>query len=57
MTCKIHLATDGKGWPLGLVLTAGQAADTSFFQTVLESHFGRRQLPGRPRFPARPGAG
>ena len=49
MTCKIHLATDGKGRPLSLVLTGGNAADTSFFTTVLDSirvHDGR---PGRPR--------
>src|SRR4051794_41661408 len=26
VTCKIHLATDGKGRPLGLVLTGGNAA-------------------------------
>jgi len=52
MTCKIHLATDGKGRPLSLLLTGGNAADTSFFTTVLDSirvHDGR---PGRPR--ARP---
>src|SRR4051794_41486678 len=49
MTCKIHLASDGKGRPLGLVLTGGNAADTSFFTTVLDTicvHDGR---PGRPR--------
>ena len=37
LTCKIHLATDGKGRPLGLVLTGGNAADTSFLQTVVET--------------------
>ena len=49
MTCKIHLASDGKGRPLGLVLTGGNAADTSLFTTVLDTicvHDGR---PGRPR--------
>lgn len=49
MTCKIHLATDGKGRPLGLVLTGGSAADTLFLSTVLDVvsvHDGR---PGRPR--------
>jgi transposase len=49
MTCKIHLASDGKGRPLGLLLTGGNAADTSFFTTVLDTicvHDGR---PGRPR--------
>jgi transposase len=49
MTCKIHLATDGKGRPLGLVLTAGQAADTSFFQTVLETISVPGNSRGRPR--------
>src|SRR5699024_4856710 len=37
MTCKIHLATDGLGRPLGLALTGGNAADTTFFTTVLET--------------------
>jgi transposase len=40
---------DGKGRPLGLVLTGGHAADTSFMTTVLGTvgvHDGR---PGRPR--------
>lgn len=49
MTCKIHLATDGRGRPLGLVLTGGNAADTLFLVPVLETihvHDGR---PGRPR--------
>lgn len=49
MTCKIHLATDGKGRPLGLVLTAGQAADTSFFQTVLTNISVTGGSRGRPR--------
>jgi transposase len=49
MTCKIHLVTDGKGRPLGLVLTGGNAADSCYLQTVLDTievHDGR---PGRPR--------
>src|SRR3954447_26613676 len=49
VTCKIHLATDGKGRPLGLVLTGGNAADTSFFTTVLECISVRDGRPGRPR--------
>lgn len=43
------MVTDGKGRPLGLVLTGGNAAGTSFMQTVLgvvRVHDGR---PGRPR--------
>ncbi len=49
MTCKIHLATDGKGRPLGLVLTGGNAADTSFFTTVLNTISVNDGGPGRPR--------
>src|SRR4051794_18531951 len=49
VTCKIHLATDGKGRPLGLVLTGGNAADTSFFTTVLDTISVRDGRPGRPR--------
>ena len=49
MTCKIHLVTDGKGRPLGLVLTGGNAADTSFFQTALETIEVHDGGPGRPR--------
>ena len=49
MTCKIHLATDGRGRPLGLVLSGGNAADTTFFTTVLEAVSIRDGRPGRPR--------
>ena len=49
MTCKIHLVTDGKGRPLGLVLSGGNAADSSFFQTVLDSVQVHDGGPGRPR--------
>ena len=49
MTCKIHLAADGKGRPLGLVLTGGNAADTSFFETVLDTVTVCGGGPGRPR--------
>ena len=49
LTCKIHLAADGKGRPLGLVLTAGHAADTSFFVTVLETITVSTGARGRPR--------
>jgi transposase len=49
VTCKIHLATDGLGRPLGLVLTGGKAADTSFFTTVLDTINVRDGRPGRPR--------
>lgn len=49
MTCKIHLAFDGKGGPLGLVPTGGNAADTSFFTTVLDTICVKDGRPGRPR--------
>lgn len=49
MTCKIHLATDSKGRPLGLLLTGGNAADTTYFTTVLETISVRDGRPGRPR--------
>lgn len=49
MTCKIHLAADGRGRPLGLVLTGGNAADTTFLSTVLETISVRDGRAGRPR--------
>lgn len=49
MTCKIHLAVDGKGRPLGLLLTGGNAADTTYFTTVLDTISVRDGRPGRPR--------
>ena len=49
MTCKIHLAADGKGRPLALILTAGHAADTTFFRAVLETITVAAGTPGRPR--------
>ena len=49
MTCKIHLAVDGKGRPLGLVLTAGNVADTSLFAAVLETITVSAGIRGRPR--------
>jgi len=49
VTCKIHLATDGRGRPLGLLLTGGNAADTSFFAPVLDTIRVCDGRPGRPR--------
>lgn len=49
MTCKIHLVTDGKGRPLGLVLTGGNAADTTLLQTVVETIEVHGGGPGRSR--------
>lgn len=49
MTCKIHLVTDGKGRPLGLVLTGGNAADTTFLQMVVQTIEVNGGGPGRSR--------
>jgi transposase len=49
VTCKIHLVVDGRGRPLGLVLTGGNAADTSVLTTVLTTINVRDGRPGRPR--------
>lgn len=48
LTGKIHLVSDGKGRPLGLVLTGGNAADTTFFQNALQTIDVRGGGPGRP---------
>lgn len=48
LTSKVHLAADRKCRPLAFVLTAGQAADSPHFMSVLEAV--RIRLPvGRPR--------
>jgi transposase len=47
---KIHLAVDGRGRPLSILLTPGQAGDNPMLFPVLDAirvHDGRR--PGRPR--------
>lgn len=49
MTCKIHLAADGAGRPLGLLLTSGNAADTTYFTEILDTISVRDGRPGRPR--------
>ena len=49
VTCKIHLATDGRGRPLGLLLTGGNAADTTYLATVLDTISVGDGRPGRPR--------
>jgi transposase len=36
LTCKVHLVTDGKGRPLGWVLTGGNITDTTMMTTVLD---------------------
>ena len=46
---KIHLVTDRKGIPLGVVLSPGQAHESKFLRPALESVRLRRSSPGRPR--------
>ncbi|KOV68889.1 transposase, partial [Streptomyces sp. NRRL WC-3618] len=48
LTCKVHLASDRRCRPLSIVVTAGQAADSTQFVPVLKKV--RVRLPvGRPR--------
>ncbi|WP_412104406.1 IS5 family transposase [Streptomyces europaeiscabiei] len=48
-TSKLHLSADGRCRPLSLVVTAGQRADCTQFQTVLAKIRVPRVGPGRPR--------
>ncbi len=48
-TSKLHLSSDGRCRPLSLVVTAGQRADCTQFQTVLTKIRVQRGGPGRPR--------
>lgn len=49
LSSKIHLAVDGRGLPMSVVLTPGQAGDNPQLLPLLEKIRGRRQGPGRPR--------
>ncbi|MFC8425501.1 IS5 family transposase [Streptomyces sp. NPDC057236] len=49
LTGKLHLSADGRCRPLSLVVTGGQRADRTQFQTVLEEIRAPRGGPGRPR--------
>ncbi|MFI7292129.1 IS5 family transposase [Streptomyces anulatus] len=49
LTTKIHLAADGQGRPLALMLTAGQRHDSVMAQALLERIRVPRTGPGRPR--------
>ncbi|MFF7183618.1 IS5 family transposase [Streptomyces sp. NPDC008121] len=49
LTTKIHLACDGRGRPLGFVLTGGNAADCTQFERVMDAIKVLRVGPGRPR--------
>lgn len=56
LTSKIHLAADRRCRPLSLVLTAGQAADSPRFITVMDKIKVRGPV-GRPRTRQRSAAG
>jgi transposase len=49
LSTKIHLATDGRGLPMSVVLTGGQAGDNPQLLPVLEAIRVARKGPGRPR--------
>ncbi|MZE46193.1 transposase, partial [Streptomyces sp. SID5477] len=49
LTSKIHLACDGRGRPLGFVVTGGNANDCTRFIAVMEAIRVPRIGPGRPR--------
>ncbi|WP_371129462.1 IS5 family transposase [Streptomyces sp. TLI_105] len=49
LSTKLHLACDGRGRPLGFVLSGGNANDCTRFEAVLESIRVPRSGPGRPR--------
>lgn len=49
LTCKIHLACDGAGRPIGWVLTGGHINDTTMMTTVLDQIRVPRVGAGRPR--------
>lgn len=48
-TTKVHLSADGRCRPLSLIITAGQRADCTQFEPVLEKIRVPRTGPGRPR--------
>jgi transposase len=49
LTSKIHLAVDGIGLPMSIILTEGQAGDNPQLLPLLDQISVRRQGPGRPR--------
>ena len=49
LTAKVHLACDGRGLPLAVVLTPGNVDDCTVFKAVLESVRVPRTGAGRPR--------
>jgi len=49
LTSKIHLAVDGRGLPMSVLLTPGQAGDNPQLLPLLDEISVRRDGPGRPR--------
>ncbi|MFI1770014.1 IS5 family transposase [Streptomyces sp. NPDC020800] len=49
LTAKVHLAVDGRGLPLSIVLSAGNTADCTMFPAVLDAIRIPRTGAGRPR--------
>ena len=49
LTSKIHLAVDGRGLPISVILTPGQAGDNPQLLPLLDQVAVRRDGPGRPR--------
>lgn len=49
LTTKVHLAADGRGLPLAIVVTPGNVNDSTVFDTVLEAVRVPRLSAGRPR--------
>src|SRR3954454_6797945 len=48
LTTKIHLACDGHGRPLSVLLTGGDVNDNTMFEQVMAGVVWRRPGPGRP---------
>jgi transposase len=49
LTSKIHLAVDGRGLPMSIILTPGQAGDNPQLLPLLDQIAVGRDGPGRPR--------
>ncbi|WP_327368545.1 IS5 family transposase [Streptomyces sp. NBC_01217] len=49
LTTKVHLAVDGRGLPLSIVLTPGNVNDSTMFDAVLDTIYVPRSGMGRPR--------
>ncbi|MCR3731942.1 hypothetical protein FHS35_008859 [Streptomyces umbrinus] len=49
LTTKVHLAADGRGLPLVIVLMPGNINDSTVFESVMNAVRVPRTVPGRPR--------